>query len=152
IAKRRALGKIETERNSGKHALVADRQWLNRRGRPLHEGTERDDLSGGGFHIKLVDGFEIGKLSGHYFHDQFVGINLSEILRDLALSERIIQGIVDHLRLYPETRRLVAIDHERRRGAPHLLVRREVSKHRQSAELVQDLWSPGIKFIQVGVL
>ena len=47
---------------------------------------------------------------GQDFQDHEIGLELGEILRDLALAEGVVERIVDRLRRYAETRGLVAID------------------------------------------
>ncbi len=60
-----------------------------------------------------------------------IGVHLGEVLGDLPLTERVIQRVVDHLRLDAEPRGSVAIDHECRGGAAVLLVAGHVAQHRQ---------------------
>ena len=87
-----------------------------------------------------------------HFHDQVVGVHLGEILRHLALAERVVQRVVDHLRLDAEARGGVAVDGQHRGGAAVLLVGGHVAQLRQGAQLVEDLRRPVVQLGGVGVL
>jgi hypothetical protein len=56
-----------------------------------------------------------------------IAVQLREILRDLALAERVIQRVVDQLRLDAVARCVVAIDGQRQRRALGLLVGGDVA-------------------------
>ena len=66
-----------------------------------------------------------GKLEDH-----MISVELGEILRHLALSEGIIQRLVDQRRLDSKARGLVAIDGHRQHGAAGLLIGRHIAQHR----------------------
>ena len=42
-----------------------------------------------------------------------VAVGLGEVLRDLALAERVVQRVVDQLRLNAEAGRLIPVDRQR---------------------------------------
>ncbi len=81
-----------------------------------------------------------------------IAVELGEILGDLALAERIVQRVVDQLRLDPIARCGVAIDLQLDRRALGLLVGRDVAQLGQRRHLGQDLRRPFIEFVKVGVL
>jgi len=60
-----------------------------------------------------------------------VAVRLGEELRRLALTEGIVERLVDGRRLDAEARRLVAVDVERQHAAVGLLVGGHVAQHRQ---------------------
>ena len=78
--------------------------------------------------------------------------HLGEVLGDLALAGRIVERIVDELRLNPVARGHVAIDAEGQRRAGVLLVGRDVAQLGQGFQLVEDPRRPGAQFVEVGVL
>ena len=71
---------------------------------------------------------------------------------DLALAERVIQRVVDQLRLDAVARGGVAIDLEFERGALGLLVGRDVAQLRQRLHLGEDLRRPFVQLGEIGVL
>ena len=66
--------------------------------------------------------------AGRDLEDHVIAVELGEILRDLALAERVVERVVDHLRLDAEPRRGVAVDRQRHRGGVGLLVGRDVAQ------------------------
>ena len=81
-----------------------------------------------------------------------VAVELGEILRDLALAERIVERVVDQLRLDAVARGSVAIDLQLQRRALALLVGCDVAQLGQRLHLGQDLRRPFVQFVQVGIL
>ena len=71
--------------------------------------------------------------------------------RDLALAERVIQGLVDQRGRNPHSRRRVAVDLDRdvRRG--NLLVRGDIFELGHLLHLTLENWRPVIELIDVGV-
>ena len=81
-----------------------------------------------------------------------VAVELGEILRDLALAERIVKRVVDQLRLDAVARGGVAVDLQLQRRALALLVGRDVAQLGQRLHLGQDLRRPFVEFVQIGIL
>ena len=81
-----------------------------------------------------------------------VAVLLGEVLRNLALAEGVIEGIVDDLRRYSVAGGLVAIDGERERRPGHLLVGGDIAQRRQRLELLEHLRRPFVELIEIGVL
>jgi hypothetical protein len=76
---------------------------------------------------------------GQNLHYHVIAVELSEVLRHLTLPERIVERIVDQLRMDAETRRLVPVDGQGQRRAAGLLIARNVAQLRQCLQLVEDL-------------
>ncbi len=85
------------------------------------------------------------------FEDHPVLVQLREHGRDLALAERVVQRVVDHLRGDAEPRRGVAIDVQPRLETAVLLIARDVAQHRQRLQLRQKARHPGGQLAGVGV-
>ena len=81
-----------------------------------------------------------------------IAVELGEILRHLALPERVVQRVVDQLRLDAVARGGVAVDLQLQRGALALLVGRNVAQLRQRLHPGEDSWRPFVQFLEVGVL
>ena len=81
-----------------------------------------------------------------------VAVELGEILRDLALAERVVQRVVDQLRLDAEARGGIAVDRQRQRRALGLLVGGDVAQLGQRLQLVEDLRRPVVQLGEIGVL
>ena len=64
-----------------------------------------------------MSGPRLALLVGQHLQDHDVGVELREILPDLALPEGVVERVIDHLRLDAETRRRVAIDSDESCGA-----------------------------------
>ena len=96
--------------------LVADRQRLNRRGRPFGEGAHRHHLvADGRADIELVERRRVAPQVGQDLLDHLIGVDLGEILGDLPLTEGVVERVVDQLRLDAEARGHVAVDLEGQR-------------------------------------
>ena len=81
-----------------------------------------------------------------------ITVELREVLGDLALAERIVERVVDQLRLDTVARGGIAIDPQLERRALGLLVGRDVAQLRQGLHLGQNLRGPFVKLGQVGIL
>ena len=86
------------------------------------------------------------------FEDQLVGVHLGEILRHLALPERIEQGVVDHLRRYAEPCRGIAVNADLHRGAAIFLIGRQIAQLRQVPQLGKDFGRPAVKLRRIRAL
>ena len=80
-----------------------------------------------------------------HFQDHVIAVELREVLRDLALAERVVERVVDQLRLDAEARRLVAVDGQRQRRAAGLLVGRDAGELGQVFSLARDFGRPLIE-------
>ena len=67
--------------------------------------------------VDLVQAVDLALQLGQDLHHHVVAVLLGEILRDLALAERVVERVVDHLRREPVAGGLVAVDGERQRRA-----------------------------------
>ena len=102
--------------------------------------------------IKLVERAQLGLEFRQHFQDQMVGVHLGEILGDLALTEGVIQRVIDHLRQHAEAGGLIAVDGQRGRGARDLLIGCHVTQQGQLGHFGQDARRPGVQLGQIGVL
>ena len=137
------LREIEADGDRRELALVADRQRRDRVGRPFGESAQGDHLpSGRRTDIELVERGGIAPQGRQHLLDHPVGVHLGEILRHFALAERVVERVVDKLRLDAEPRGHVAVDFQRERRARVLLIGRDVAQFRQRLELVQNLRAP----------
>ena len=153
LTERRALRQIEADGDRRKLPLMADREWPHRHAGPGREGRQRHLIARGRrLHIDLVQRIEAALQLGQHFQDHVIAVELREVLRHLALAERIIQRVVDQLRLDAVARRLVAVDRQRQRRA---VVCWSVATSRSSGrrlQLVQHLGRPVVQLADVGVL
>ena len=99
-----------------------------------------------------VEHGEAAAFLGQHFHDELVGVDLGEVLRNLALADRVIQRVVDHLGLNAEAGSGVAVDGDHRGGPAGLLVGRDIAQLGQRFQLAQNPGCPGIEFAHIGVL
>ncbi len=74
-------------------------------------------------HVELVERVRITLQLRRHLQDHVIRVELREVLRHLPLPERVVQRVIDLLRLNAEARRLIAIDHDRELGAAVLLIR-----------------------------
>src|SRR3954451_11152207 len=120
--------KIEREGYRGEQTLVSDRD----RGNAILDGrekTERDQLTG----CRRPDMEMPQRLGGQLiaridFLDDVVLVQLREQRRDLALSEGVVQHVVNRLRGDPEARCGVAVDLQGRTRGRRLRVRGYVAQ------------------------
>ncbi len=131
---------IESERH--RHAGPG----RERRQRHLVAGQRRLD-------VELVEGVEIALQFGQDLQDHVIAVELGEILGDLALAERVVQRVVDQLRLDAVARGGVAVDLQLQRGALRSAGRWRRRAVRGSVFiLAQDLRRPFVQLVEVGVL
>src|SRR5262249_56769456 len=105
LAERDAGREVETQRDRRELSLVRDRQRPDLAGIDVHQGGQRHRAAGQWrFHVETVERGQVLLLFRQDFENDPVGLELGEILRDLALAERIVERVVDALRRYAETR------------------------------------------------
>jgi len=97
---------IEAQGYRGELPLMIDGQERGWRVCPFRERAQAHLVSGD----RRLDVDPVERLLGilqfrQHFLDHVIAVQLGEVLRDLALAERVIQRIVDQLRLDPETAR-----------------------------------------------
>ncbi len=132
---------------------MADRQRPHRHGGPLRKGRQRHLFAGQRrLDVDVVQRIDRALQLGQHLEDDVVAVELGEVLRHLALAERVIQRIVDQLRLDAIARGGVAVDLQFERGAAALLVGGDVAQLRQRLHLAQNLRRPFVQFGEVGVL
>ena len=69
----------------------------------LTKGAERDRLTGARrIHIDIVESSRRALQLGQHLHHHVIAVELGEILRHLPLPERVVERIVDQLRLDAE--------------------------------------------------
>ena len=77
----------------------------------VHQGGERHGAAGERrFDIDEIERGQIALLLRQDLEQDPIGFELREILRDLTLAERVVEGIVDQLRRYAEAGSLIAVD------------------------------------------
>ena len=132
---------------------MVDRQRPHRHVGPLAEHRQRHLLAGRRrVDIDLVQRVDVALQLGQDLHDDVVAVELSEVLRDLALAEGVIERVVDQLRLDAVTRRGIAVDRELQRRSLGLLIGGDVAQLRQRLHLVEHLRRPFVQFGEIGVL
>ena len=153
LTERHAGREVEADGDRRELRLVTDRQRRDRRRRPFGEGAERHHLAARGrTDVDEVQALRVALQVGPNFLNHVVGVDLGEILRDLPLAVGVVQRVVDQLRLDAEARRHVAIDRQMERRAGVLLIGGDVAQLRKAPEFGQNLRSPKIEFVRVGVL
>ena len=153
LAERHALGEVEADGDRRELALVADRQRPDRHAGPVGERRQRHLVAGGRrFDVDLVQRVEAALQLRQDLQDHVIAVELGEILRDLALAERVVERVVDQLRLDAVARGRVAVDRQRQRRALGLLVGGDVAQLRQCLHLGQDLRRPFVQLVEIGVL
>jgi hypothetical protein len=80
--------------------------------------------------VDFVEAVDLALQLGQDLHDDVIAVLLGEVLRDLTLTECIIEGVVDELRGEPVAGGLIPIDGERQGGTRHLLIGGHVAQHR----------------------
>ena len=132
---------------------MADRQRPHRHAGPGGKGRQRHLVAGRRrLHVDLVQRVEAALQFRQHLEDHVIAVELREILRHLALAERVVQRVVDQLRLDAVARGGVAVDLQLQRGAVGLLVGGDVAQLRQRLHLRQDLRRPFVQLGEVGVL
>jgi hypothetical protein len=123
LSERHVLGKVEADRHRRKLPLMGDGKRPHRDVGPAAEHGKRHLFPRQRrFKIDLVERVDFALHLGRDLQDHVIGVHLREILRDLALSERVIERVVDQLRLDAEALIGVAIDCKLERRAFGLLV------------------------------
>src|SRR5215831_17281030 len=153
FAQRHAGLQVEAQRDRRELSLVRDRQRPNLAGIDLDQRGERH--SGAGerrFHVQAIERGEVALLVGRDLEDDPIGLELGEILRDLALPEGVVEGVVDQLRRDAEARRLVAVDGDLELRGVRQEIARHVGELRQRAHLLEQLLRPFVELGDVGVL
>ena len=79
-----------------------------------------------------------------------IAVELGEVLRHLPLPKRIIEGVVDQLRLDAKARRLVAVDGQCIGRAAGLLVGRDVAQLGKGLQLSENLRRPLVQLVEIG--
>ena len=77
--------------------------------------------------IDFVERVDLALHLGRDLQDHVIGVHLREILRDLTLSERVVERVVDQLRLDAKARSGVAVDRKLECRAFGLLVGGDVA-------------------------
>ena len=111
LAERDARPQIERQRHRRELALVRHRQRPDLAGVDVDQRGQRHGAAGQRrLHIEPVERREVLLQLGQDFEHDEIGVELREILRDLALAEGVVERVVDHLRLDAEARGRVAVD------------------------------------------
>jgi hypothetical protein len=132
---------------------VIDRQEIRRLPRPFDKGAERDRFtSARRIHIDAVERSLRALQLGQNLHHHVIAVELSEILRHLPLPERVVERVVDQLRLDAEACRPIAVDGQGQGRTAGLLIARDVAQLGQRLELVEDLRRPSVQLVEIGVL
>ena len=146
VAQRRARREIERQRNHRELSLVIDGE-RNLDRLQLGKRAQR--------HLRRLS-IECTYMSGQvpgvllklrlHFQNHVILVQLRENGRDLALAERVVQSIVDHLRRDAEPRRCVAINHQTNLQPAVLLVAGDVAQFRRGLQLFDKAWRPETQF------
>ena len=131
---------------------MADEQVGGLAGIDLDEGRQRHLLArqrrGD---VELVEQRRVLLQLRRHFQHHVIAVGLGEVLRDLALADRVVQRRVDQCRRNAEARRPCAVDRQRRRRGRILLVRRHVGQFRHAAQALEQARGPGVELVEVGV-
>src|SRR5262249_50087541 len=84
-------------------------------------------------------------------HDYVILIQLCEDGRHLTLAKRVVQGVVDHLGGYAESRSGISIDNQIGLKAVVLLIARDVPELRERRELVYQPGRPLAELLSIGI-
>jgi hypothetical protein len=129
LAERDAWREIERQRHRRELALMVDGKNGGRLRRLLDERAQRDLRIGERRgDVQLAECLGRALSLRVQLEDDVIAVEVGEILRHLALPERIVERVVDQLRRYPEPRRLVAIDGQGDRRSIVLLVGRDIGQ------------------------
>ncbi|GCC48217.1 hypothetical protein chiPu_0032550, partial [Chiloscyllium punctatum] len=123
LAERDTLRQVERNGDRRELTLMADRQRPHRRAGPLRKGRQRHLFAGQRrLDVDVVQRVDRALQLRQHLEDDVVAVELGEVLRHLALAERVIERVVDQLRLDAVARGGVAVDLQLDRGAVGLLV------------------------------
>ena len=151
VAQRHAQGQVERQRHGRELPLVAHQQRRRAR-REAGEGAERHLRAGVGADVDPGERVRaLLEVGGDLQHDAVL-VALGEDGRDLALTERVVERVVDGLGGHAQTRGGVAVDHDHRLQPAVLLVGGHVAQLGQIAETVQHLRREGVQLVQVRAL
>jgi hypothetical protein len=150
LAERDTGSEVERQGHRGKHALVTDRQRLDRRDH-FGKGGERHLCSVRAGNVELRQRRRVALELRLDFEDHLVLSARGVDRRDLALAERVVERLVDQCGVEAEPVRGVAVDIDRhgRRGV--LLVGGDVLQLRQFAHLGLEDRRPMIELLIVGI-
>ena len=152
LAERHAGRQIEGQRHRRELPGMGDQQRSNVVGVDADERGERNELPvGRRLDVDLVERLHALLQFGQHLEHEVIGI-VGEILRHLALAERVVERVVDELRLDAEAGRRIAIDGDREQRRFVLRVAGDVGQLRQRFELGEQARSPGIQLVQIGIL
>ena len=148
LAERRAEGEVERERDRRELALVGDGERRAARDE-AREGVERHLGARGRLHVDALERIGILLEGGRDLEDDPVLVQRGEDRRDLALAEGVVEGLVDGLGQDAESRRGVAVDHERGHQPAVLLVGGHVAQRAQLPQLGEHARREAIEVGQV---
>ena len=153
LAERDAGFQIERDGHRGELALMGNQKRPDAVAVDSDEGGQRHRGAGQRrFHVEAVERREVLLQFGQDFQHHEIGFELGEILRDLALAESVVQGVVDRLRRDAEARRLVAVDRDLQPRPVGQQVRGDVGELRHGAQLLQELLRPLVQLGDIRVL
>src|SRR5579862_585386 len=152
LTERHAWRQIEGDGNGRELARMGNQQRTDMAVVDVDQGRERDELSGGRrFDVKLTNGFQFSLQRRQRLEHHIIRV-VGEVLRHVVLAERIVQRVVDDLRLDAETGRRVAIDGDGYDRRSVLRIGGDVSQFRQFLEPVHQARDPRIELLQIRIL
>src|SRR5580704_10395608 len=152
LAERDAGRQVERQGHRRELPGMGDQERPDVLGVGFDQGRQRHELSAARrADVDLIERAHIALQRWQHFENEVIGI-VGEILRHLALAERIVERVVDELRLDAETGRRIAIDVDGELRRRVLRVACHVSQLRHGLELGQELRRPDIELVQVGIL
>ena len=105
--------------------------------------------SAGGRHVDVVQRIRILGIAGVDFHHDVILVDRAVDHRYLALSESVVQRVVDLQRADAEPRGRIAVDVKKGFQPALLLVRTDVGQDRIALQRVDELWRPGVQQVHV---
>ena len=123
------------------------RRRLDRR-----ERAQGHRAAGRGAQVDVLEVLRTDLQLGRSFEDDAVLVELGEHRRDLALSERVVERVVDLLRRDAEARRRAPVDDDARLKPRVLHVARDVAQLGQALQLLDESRDPRVQLGGVGVL
>jgi hypothetical protein len=150
-AQRDARREVERQGHYRELALVTDRERRGGLRHPAH-GPQRHGAAVGTREIDVVEPRRrLSDLRDHLEHDAVL-VQLREHGRDLALSEGVVERVVDHLRGDAEARRRRAVDRQRRLQSALLLVGPDVAQLGPLAQRLDHPRRPASQLGSIGIL
>ena len=145
LTQRSAWGKIERNIDRRKHAQVVDGHRRRLWPLELRHREQRYHLPGEGrAEPEVVQRLGIAAKARIDFDDHVILIGLGLILQDLALSERVVQHLIDVVRADAEAGRGFAVDGQARDARAQLQVARYVAQLRLAGERIGQPLRPGV--------